>query len=188
MVHSVIEEITSFDLEAMKSCLSAQRREQVDRYRPLLQKRQCALSYVVLCRLLSLHHGIDGTPSFSYSADGKPFLSDYPSVHFNISHCREAVACAVSDSPVGIDVESIREYKQDLAEYVLNEKELSCVLSSDNPAFAFTRLWTRKEAVLKLRGTGIREDLKHVLDDVSDVKFEEVITDSYICTICEYIM
>ena len=34
--------------------------------------------------------------------------------------------------------------------------ELVAIRSSEDPTMTFLRLWTRKEAVLKMRGTGIR--------------------------------
>lgn len=38
---------------------------------------------------------------------GKPYLRDYPGIHFNISHCEGLVACAFSDTETGVDVERI---------------------------------------------------------------------------------
>lgn len=49
--------------------------------------------------------GIDiAKQNFTYTGHGKPYLLNYPDVHFNISHSGEYVACAVADSPVGVDI------------------------------------------------------------------------------------
>ena len=45
---------------------------------------------------------VDRTPN------GKPFLSSHPHIHFSIAHSNGCVACAVSDAPIGIDLERIR--------------------------------------------------------------------------------
>ena len=87
--------------------------------------------------------------------------------HFNLSHCREAVACVLSNQPVGIDIESIRPIKESLVRYTMNDAEQELIFSALNPDVAFTRLWTRKEAVMKLSGHGLATDMKSVLDNCS---------------------
>ena len=39
------------------------------------------------------------------SANGKPFLSAHPEIHFNITHCDGLAACAFHSHPIGIDAE-----------------------------------------------------------------------------------
>lgn len=90
-----------------------------------------------------------------YDPYGKPYLRDYPDVHFNISHSGMYVACAVADRPVGIDVQMISEYKPNVADRVCSKAELAKIAASDNPAAEFTKLWTRKEAYVKWTGEGI---------------------------------
>lgn len=88
---------------------------------------------------------------------GAPFLPSHPGVAVNISHCRKAVAVAVcAEGPVGIDVECRRRIGDGLMERVCTEDELAAVHSAEDPVMAFLQLWTRKEAVLKMRGTGIQ--------------------------------
>lgn len=110
--------------------------------------------------------GIDiAKQEFTYTEYGKPYLSDYPNVHFNISHSGEYVACAVSDKPVGIDIQEIGEYNFDVAKRVCNSKELKQIENSEDKASEFTKLWAQKEAVLKMVGTGIvNGDIKNCLD------------------------
>ena len=102
---------------------------------------------------------------FLRSEHGKPYLEGYPHIHFNISHSGNFVVCAVSDKPVGIDIQKIGEYKERVAKRICTENELSS-LKSDGEKF--TCLWTQKEAVLKLKGTGFTDgDIKGCLLDAN---------------------
>lgn len=119
--------------------------------------------------------GIDiSKQNFTYTEYGKPYLSNYPEVHFNISHSVEYVACAVSDKPIGVDIQKISEYNSNVAKRVCNEKELVQIENSLDKASEFTKLWTQKEAVLKMYGPGIASgDIKYCLDN-HNVQSEKV--------------
>lgn len=41
---------------------------------------------------------------------GKPYLSDYPNVHFKLSHSGHFVACAICGRTVGLDIQKLRPY------------------------------------------------------------------------------
>lgn len=92
-----------------------------------------------------------------HDSNGAPYLPQRPGLHVSISHCRTAVAVAVSSRHrVGIDIERRRRTDPGLMQRVCTSDEADAVRTSDDPAMAFLQLWTRKEAVLKCRGTGIR--------------------------------
>ena len=151
------DHIDEFDLQAALPLLSEQRRQQALKFKFELGRKTCAAAYLLLCEGLRKEYGITERPLFEYGEHGKPTLlfTNHQSpftrhqIHFNLSHCREAAICVLDQQPVGIDIESIREYK-DFA-------------SAERPDVEFTRLWTLKEAVLKCRGTGINNDIKNVL-------------------------
>ena len=103
------EHIMDFDLGAALQLVSKQRREQALRFKFERGQRTCILAYLLLKKALHEEFGITANPVFEYGEHGKPIFVGHPEIHFNLSHCREAVVCAVSDRPVGIDVESIRE-------------------------------------------------------------------------------
>lgn len=157
------DKIYSFDLQEALAQLSEQRREQALKFKHELGQRTCAAAYLLLCDGLRKEYGIIEKPVFEYGEHGKPSLIGYPHIQFNFSHCREAVICILSDQPVGVDIESIRPFKQTLVDYTMNEEEVARIQQAERPDFEFIKLWTQKEAVLKLIGDGISKDMKQVL-------------------------
>lgn len=180
-------DIWGFDLTAALEEISPQRREQALRYRHELGQRLCVLAYLLLKRGLNEVFGISENPLFEYGEHGKPQLTGHPGVFFNMSHCKDAVVCAVSNRPVGVDVESIGRYKENLVGYTMNDEECSRIMGSGHPEVEFIRLWTMKEALLKLTGEGISSDMKTALTDAGSYHFETVIEQEkrYIYTVCE---
>jgi 4'-phosphopantetheinyl transferase len=180
----VSEEIWAFDLEAALGEISAQRREQALRFKHEQGQRLCVLAYLLLKKGLRETYGITENPVFEYNEHGKPSIVGHPDIYFNLSHCKEAAVCVISDHPVGVDVESIREYKESLVRYTMNDAEIREIESSDNPASAFIRLWTKKEATMKRVGTGISNDMKNVIDTTT-YQYTTVDRGQYIYTVCE---
>jgi len=180
----VSEEIWDFDLEAGLREISEQRREQALKFKYELGQRLCVLAYQLLKRGLREVYGIMENPVFEYNEHGKPSIVGRPEIFFNLSHCKYAAVCVLSDQPIGIDVESIREYKEGLVHYSMNDEEIRKIESAEHPDYAFIRLWTMKEATLKLIGTGISNDLKTVID-THTYKYTTVERQRYIYTICE---
>lgn len=162
-INDHVAELDELQTEQTVASLPEWRREAARKFRYLQGQRECAVGYVELLRGLRLCFGISEMPTFAYNEHGKPFLKEYPNVHFSISHCKEAVGCLVADHPCGLDIEYIRKAKPDLVRHTMSEMETEIIFSSLCPDISFTRFWTQKEAVLKLKGTGIVDDLHSVL-------------------------
>jgi 4'-phosphopantetheinyl transferase len=113
---------TDAEVERMLPLVPDSRREQALRFRHTFGRFACLKSYLMLEQLLRDEFGISN-PRISVSEHGKPYLADYPNIHFNISHCLKAVAVVVADIPVGIDVESFRDYSDGLLDKTMNETE-----------------------------------------------------------------
>jgi 4'-phosphopantetheinyl transferase len=145
-----IEGFSSSDLEAAYREVSAERAAYARKYRFEIDRKQCVIAHLLLKEGLRREYGITLPVALSYSAAGKPFLRDYPAIHFNLSHCRRAVACAIADRPVGIDVEELQPL--DLVDVCCSPAEKAAILASPNPSATFTAIWTRKEAYLKAHG------------------------------------
>lgn len=95
------------------------------------------------------------------TADGKPVLDGIAGRHFNVSHTDGAALFALSDAPIGVDVER-HSLTRDLAGLVRRyftpeECEQFFALPEDAKPTAFLRGWTCKEAILKGIGCGVRE-------------------------------
>lgn len=180
------DDIAGFDFEAALPLLSEQRRQQALKFRHEQGRKTCAMAYLLLCQALRQEYGITELPVFGYGEHGKPFIVGHPDIHFNFSHCREAVICVVSNRPVGVDVESIREYRDSLVRYTMNDQEVQQIERAERPDVEFIRLWTMKEAVLKLSGRGIVDDLKHVLTDTKTSELTTVVDPEvrYVYSIC----
>ena len=137
------------------------RREKVLSYRNDIDRYLCAKSFMLLQEGLMRDYGVAGEIRFSFNRYGKPFLADHPEIHFNLSHCRKGVACAIADSPVGIDIEEIL-YDNAVARYILSEEEYREVTTSNNKAESFTKKWTEKESYLKMLGCGLLDNMKEL--------------------------
>ena len=178
------ENIWDFDLSKALGEISEQRREQALKFKFEQGQRLCVLAYQLLKEGLRKEYGITENPIFEYNEHGKPSIVGHPEIYFNLSHCKEAVVCALSNHPIGIDVESIREFKDSLVNYTMNDDEVREIETSENSASAFIRLWTMKEATMKLVGTGISNDMKSVID-ATKYKYTTIDRQRYIYTVCE---
>ena len=191
MLYRIFDDMTQCSEQEVARLLplvSAQRREQALRYKHTFGQYCCLQSYKMLCELLAewsrLHQlPINQQPIFLYNDYGAPYIEGGP--HFSISHCKRGIAVAVSENPIGIDIEAIRTFSPDLMRKTMNEDEQLRITSSAIPEVEFIRFWTQKEALLKLQGTGIISDLHHVLAHVQDVFWTEIspLDKGYICTI-----
>jgi len=163
-----MSQVTETEVQRMLPLVDDQRRNEALRYKHLFGQFACLKSWLMLKELLK-PLGIKDL-KMDYNEHGKPYLTHHPEVHFNLSHCKNGIAVVVCDQPVGIDIESYRQVSDSLLKYTMNEEELRIIHESDDPIRTFTEYWTKKEAVFKLRGTGITHDLHGLLQGDEQVE------------------
>ena len=84
---------------------------------------------------------------------GKPFFPGHPDRYFSLSHTDGFALCALSDEgEVGVDIERVKERRENLPRYVMSEEEFE---RWDGTWGDFFRVWTLKEAYAKYRGGSI---------------------------------
>lgn len=154
-------------------------------------KRRLRIAADHLCRT-SAAEALGLSPAevkFGKNEHGKPITDG---MEFNLSHSGDIAVCAVSDKPIGIDIEALREIRPDAAKRFASAEELEYIGSDPRRLF---EIWTLKEAYFKCVGTGIGSDIKSVTFTVDggDIRCSEPgftckfisIADGYICSVCE---
>ncbi|NLJ08166.1 MAG: 4'-phosphopantetheinyl transferase superfamily protein [Sphingobacteriales bacterium] len=107
----------------------------------------------------------------------KPFIDLHNhQFFFNISHTSDIVAVAVSSSDeVGIDIEAganTKGFRLVMNSY-FTENEKYVILNSASPENVFKQIWSRKEAVVKLLGGQLLDQIKSFDVSKESYIFEE---------------
>lgn len=112
-----------------------------------------------------------GTYRMVRAEHGKPYVEGSPfPVFYNLSHSGDYVVCGLSDREVGIDVQQVGRYRQELVRRFFHPDEIrqleQCAESGRNDLFF--RFWSAKESFLKYTGTGLSGSLSGF-----EVRFEK---------------
>ncbi len=92
----------------------------------------------------------------------------------------------MSDQPVGVDIEKIKEIDIGLADRIFSGNEMAWLDAAPDKHFRFLEIWTKKEALIKKRGTGLTNNLR--LFDVTSAspceRYASYKLGDYIVSIC----
>lgn len=106
---------------------------------------------------------------------GKPFIKGKANPYFNISHSGEYIVCYIGSSPVGIDIELIKEIDVNgIAKDFFTKEEYNYILGNRNKITLkeklnrFYNIWTIKESFIKCVGKGLSIPLNSFSITISD--------------------
>jgi 4'-phosphopantetheinyl transferase len=152
-----------------------------------------------------LNHVFDMAPDdahplvFLKGEHGKPYLKDYPHIHYNISHTDDLIVCGIGSQEIGIDVEKIRPFYKNIVKKVFSETERKHLEALPEEAYAeyFFRIWTLKESYVKAIGCGITVPLKDIsfewkenviiVSSRPDMFFyQKIIENRYVLSVCAF--
>lgn len=91
----------------------------------------------------------------------KPYFDQHPEIHFNVSHSGRWIVVALSEAPVGVDVEKVRNVNLAVARRFFATEEYQQLIAQplEMQQSFFFDLWTLKESYLKALGTGLTRPL-----------------------------
>lgn len=159
-------DVSKLDINQMEHFISGERLEKTGRY--VFQKdRKLSIGAELLLRYALIQLNIFN-PVFRHDNYGKPFLVNHPQVHFNLSHSEEYVACAVSDSPVGVDIEQVHDIDLNIAQHYFFGSEYQHIQNSALKQRTFFELWVLKESYMKMTGLGFRLPLDEFSIDIQN--------------------
>lgn len=158
-----LAQLDDFDADAFVAVLDAAEATRAAAIGDHDARRRFIVSRGLLRRVLAATSGIAPNEfTFGVGAHGKPVVADgiASGLHFNLSHARGWWLFAMSDSPVGVDLEMADRVVDAarLAARVFTPGEEAALQLVGTDAVAvravFLDCWTRKEALLKALGTG----------------------------------
>lgn len=185
--------VENLDLAKAYPLLPQNRKEKVDYFRFIKDKKLSSGAYLLLDKLLSEEDIIK--PIFKTEKYGKSYISNYENIHFNLSHSGSMVACAISDKEVGVDMEyNDPNIDLDIAKNYFYNSEYESIIKSNNPSNEFFNYWVLKESYMKY--TGLRFNLEldsfeiiikdriSLKNDKNNLKFNLFDVDDYKFAIC----
>ena len=166
--------LSSYRLEKLSTCRYAERRRQGIGAELLLIRALRSVSSNLLLPLV-----------IAAGSDGKPYLLG-TKVHFSLSHSGSFAACALSDHPVGLDLEQRGRMSEPLLRRSFSPEEQSLVRAAEDPDLLFTRLWTGKESFVKATGQGVLSPLREIqpLEPPSGVSIWQRDLDAFCLSVC----
>ena len=146
-----------------EAALSQARRDKIARIKnPAAKILSAAADMALHFALSKTVPGYAPPPDLSYDAEGRPRV---PGAWVSISHTNGLAACAISDSPVGLDVEWERPMPGKIARRILSPEEMAECAASVNPNEFLLLKWVAKEAYLKMTGEGIAGGMHKYTED-----------------------
>ena len=92
--------------------------------------------------LLSREETLGTVPALAKTAAGQPYFPEWPGLFLSLSHTEGAALLALSDAPMGVDIERVRPIPPRLGRDFAGREE------------TFWRRWTAAEAAAKREGRG----------------------------------
>jgi len=138
--------------------MSGERRRKTDCFKFRKDKNLCLGAGLLLDYGLRAYGLREAEMHYGLLSHGKPYFTEEPTIHFNISHSGTKVMVAFADCEIGCDIEIIADADLKIAERFFCGSEYAAIMEKRTPQAQneiFYRLWTLKESFLKATGLGM---------------------------------
>ncbi len=159
MVRLFLADVSCLEPEKHLESLSKDRLSRVEAISDELRKKQSVGAELLLnAAFRAAFPEMPRPVQYERDGNGRPYIPG-EEVRFSLSHSGIYVCCAVSDAPVGVDVEKTRPYKSGLAARFFSPREAADVTLAADRESRFLSYWVAKESYTKAKGEGLRMGL-----------------------------
>ena len=121
--------------------------------------KNLSLAAGILIQKALTQRGIDEkSVIYAQNKNGKSFITNYPELHFNVSHSGTFAMAVFADFEVGCDIEKVKTIDLKIPKRFFCPAEYEKILSQKDvnaQTELFYRFWTIKESFLKATGFGL---------------------------------
>lgn len=183
-------DVSGIDIEKSMKIVTKKRQEKVRRLKNENSQRESIGAELLLLSMFKSEFPDEPFPPKIHQNQGeKPYFEDYENLYFNLSHSNLYVACAISDNPVGVDIQYMKDFDKNLVSRFFTPDEQEFWQNSKSKKEAFYKIWTKKEALLKCLGAGLGKMATKSVFRAQDegYKFQTKHFGNYILCVCSKI-
>ena len=173
--------------------LPMERQQRIHNMQQEKSRKQSMGVGLLLQKVLALYHMQD---SQVYTGEhGKPMIEG---LEFSLAHSGNLVVCAVSNKPVGCDVERLCEAPKGVAKRYFSEGEQAYLSQFSEVEYdrEFFKLWTMKESYAKMTGEGMAQTLGTFevvvgegarvcrYGELQDCFLQDLVLEGYLVSVC----
>ncbi|MBC2580402.1 4'-phosphopantetheinyl transferase superfamily protein [Clostridium sp. DJ247] len=152
------KDLCKSDFDRLLGFVLKDKKERICRFHRFEDSQRTLLGDILARYLICKKTGVKNEHLiFEKNEYGKPVLVKPCGIYFNISHSGNWVVCAIDDTPVGVDVETIKEIDLKIAERFFSEYEYNAIVNQPKELIQnyFYKIWTLKESYIKAEGKGL---------------------------------
>ncbi len=129
-------------------------------YKNYEDKLNCVIAYLLLENHLSKSKSEVNLIKLDFNKFGKPIIEK---LNFNISHSDKIIGVAVDEiNEIGLDIEPISNFDSVMINYMFDEQDTEKYKKEISNNVFVSKVWSMKEAYLKLKGYGLSANMSNV--------------------------
>lgn len=167
--------------------VSSKRRERISRFNFEKDKIISLVTELLIRYEISQQLGIPFSEiDFGYGEHGKPYILNDRDYCFSVSHSDNCIAFAGGMFPIGIDVERVSRRNMKIAKRFFTADECKAIEKSKEPEETFYKIWTSKEAYVKMLGAGLSKSFRSfdIADKSLNCRFATKRLPEFMLTVC----